>query len=101
MIKDTICGKLKGRTCADGRPQRCYIPKEFEPSPTISVEGLITSLIIDAHKGRDVTIFIPLEHTLTLIFQRKIHHIKIEGEFMDIMCKVDPEHRKSMHVEMV
>ena len=28
LDKRKICGKLKGRTWADGTPQRCYIPKE-------------------------------------------------------------------------
>ena len=43
------CGKLKGRKCTYGRPQRCYIPKEDASLPTIYLEDLFTSLIIDIH----------------------------------------------------
>ena len=57
LIKEKRSGKLKGRTCTDGRPQRCYINKENESSPTICLEYFFTSLIINAHEGRDVVIF--------------------------------------------
>ena len=40
-----------------------------------------------------------LEHTSMLICQNKKHHIKIEGEFADIMCVVNPEHRKNVWME--
>ena len=57
LVKRKIIGKFKGKTCADGRPQRCYIPKEDASSPKISLEALFSSLIIDAHERRDVEIF--------------------------------------------
>ena len=55
LIKEKRSGKLKGRTCVDGRPHRCYITKEDEYSPTISLEAFFTSLIIDAHEVRDTS----------------------------------------------
>ena len=36
FIKEKKDGKLKGRTCAEGRPQRAYIPKEETSSPADS-----------------------------------------------------------------
>ena len=45
---------MKGRTCADGRKQRPYIPKEGAKSPTVSDEGLILSFVTYAHEGRRV-----------------------------------------------
>ena len=56
-IKEKRSIKLKGGTCADGRPQRCYITKEDSSSPAIYLEALFTSLIIDAHEGRYLVIF--------------------------------------------
>ena len=44
-------------SCADGRPQRCYIPKEYASSVTICLEDELNSLIFDTQKGRDVVIF--------------------------------------------
>ena len=57
MMKEKLSRKLKGRTCADGRPQRCYITKEDASSSTISLEDFFIGLIVDAHEVRDVEIF--------------------------------------------
>ena len=56
MIKEKSNGKKKTRVYADGRKQSRYIPKELVTSPTIQLESLIVSLIIDAKEGRDVAI---------------------------------------------
>ena len=70
LIKEKRRGKLKGRTCADGQPQRCYITKEDTSSTTISLEDLFTSLIIDEHEGRDVAILMSLGHNSMLKYQK-------------------------------
>ena len=57
LIKEKRCGKIKGRTVADGRPQRRYISREEATSPTISQEALMLSLMIDAKEKRNVSIF--------------------------------------------
>ena len=44
--------------------------------------------------------FMSLGNTLMLICQKEIHYPKIEGEFMDIMCEVNLEHKKCMDVEL-
>ena len=61
LIKEKRCGKIKGRTCADGSRQRRYLSKdENVSSPTASLEGIFTTLAIDAHEQRDiVTVDIP------------------------------------------
>ena len=43
LIKLKRCGKVKGRTCADGSVQRGYISKEDSLSPTISLQALFTT----------------------------------------------------------
>ena len=49
---------MNGRTCADGSSQRQYLKQdESVASPTASLESIITTLLIDAHEGRDVAIF--------------------------------------------
>ena len=53
-IKKKLCGKIKGRACADGRKQRAYIKKEDVTSPTVQLEAFILSLFIDIFEGRDV-----------------------------------------------
>jgi hypothetical protein len=48
------CGKIKGRGCANGRPQHDYMTKEDTSSPTVATEALMLSCMIDASKHRDV-----------------------------------------------
>eukprot|EP00957_Ditylum_brightwellii_P156873 11939680-Ditylum_brightwellii.AAC.1 len=48
------CRKIKGHGCADGRKQRSYIPKDDASAPTVAIESLMLSCLIDAKEGRDV-----------------------------------------------
>jgi hypothetical protein len=54
LIKEKRDGRLKGRTVADGRPQRSLYTKYETASPTVSTDALMLSIMIDAHEGRDV-----------------------------------------------
>ena len=56
LIKHKRCGKVKGRTVADGRKQRPYFEKHDSTSPALSFEGFIASIAIDAMEERDVAI---------------------------------------------
>ena len=40
FLKRKRGGKIKGRGCADGRPQRLYIPREDAMSPTVATESV-------------------------------------------------------------
>ena len=64
-------------------------------SPTVSLEAIIGTLLIDANEDRDVGIFdvpgaylqaeMPAEKKLLMVFR---------DEFVDIMCEVNPEYKK-------
>ena len=54
LIKEKRCGKLKGRTVADGSMQRNRYTKEETTSPTISVDALMLTLLVNAKEKRDV-----------------------------------------------
>ena len=54
FLKQKRCGMMKGRGCVDGRPQRLWKTKEETTSPTVSIESLFISCMIDAMEGRDV-----------------------------------------------
>ena len=54
VIKEKRCGRIKGRTCADGRPQREYVPRSDSSFPTVGTESLILSFIIDVMEDRHV-----------------------------------------------
>ena len=81
MIKGKRYGKVKARACADGRKQRRYISKEEVSSPTMQLEILILSLIIDAKEGRDISI------------------VSLTGRSVDIMCGVSKEYEKYVGIE--
>jgi len=58
LIKKKRRGKIKGRTCADGSKQKRFLKHgESISSPTVSLEAIVGTLLIDAHENRDVAIF--------------------------------------------
>ena len=78
---------MKGRTCADGRPQRKYISGEEATSLTVTTEALLATLIIDTLEHRDVAIFdVPGAYLHENMPDEKFILLKLEGNFMDIMC---------------
>jgi hypothetical protein len=54
FLKEKRCGTIKGRGCADGRPQRDYMSKQETSLPTVATEALILPCVIDAIEERDV-----------------------------------------------
>jgi len=89
LIKEKRTGEIKGRACADGRPQRAYIEKVT--SPTVGLESLILSLMIDAYEKRDVATADVAGAFLKGNMDDFIM-VKLINEEVDIMCKVDPRY---------
>jgi hypothetical protein len=48
FLKEKRTGIIKGRGCADGRNQQSLITKENTSSPTVSLESLLLTCVIDA-----------------------------------------------------
>ena len=98
LIKEKRCGKIKGRTCADGRPQKKLYTKAETASPTVLLEALMMSLMIDAFEGRDVATadvggaFLHGE-------MKDFVLLKVTGESVDIMCKVNPGYEEYVTME--
>ena len=64
-------------------------------SPTVSLEGLFTTLVIDAYERRDVATFdIPGAYLHAEMPEDKEVIMKLKGYFADIMCDINPEYRK-------
>ena len=53
-IKEKRDGSLKGRACADGRPQRATTTKEEASSPTASLDEILLRCVINAYEEREV-----------------------------------------------
>ena len=90
LIKEKLRGKVKGQKCSDGITQRGYILREDASSPTLSLEALLSIFLVDAYKGHDVAIFdVRGAYLNANISNEKYVSIKLEGEFVDIMCGVN------------
>ena len=47
-------GTIKARTVYNGKPTRVFYNKDEAKSPTVSLEGLMLTMCVDASEGRDV-----------------------------------------------
>ena len=90
LIKVKRCGKIKGRTCANGSRQRNFIKAEDNfASPTASLEPILATLVIDAYEGRDVAVAdVPGAYLHAKSPQDKKVVLNLTGVFADIMCSV-------------
>ena len=96
-IEEKRDGRVKGRTCGDGSKQRRYLKYGYSvASPTVSLEGLITSLVIASFEGRYIYSFdVPGAFLQAELPDDKLLLLRLNGEFVDIMCQVNPEHIKT------
>ena len=100
FIKEKWCGKIKGRTCVDGSKQRSYIPKQETSSPAIGLEAFFASLLIDLFEDRSVQMFdVTGAYLHADLPKDKNMYIKFEGEFVDIMCDVNPQYAATVAIE--
>lgn len=62
-------------------------------APTLSIEGLLTHLMIDIMEGRQIAISDIARDFLHPEMKSKdgVTLMKLDGQFVDIMCKVNPE----------
>jgi hypothetical protein len=83
------CGRVKARGCADGRKQRETTKKEDASAPTVAIEAVMLSAVIDAVEERDVA----TADTPGAFMQAdidKVAHVKFEGEIAEMLVKLDP-----------
>ena len=100
QIKLKRCGKVKGRTCANGSVQRGYIFKEDSSLQTISLNALFTTWIINSIEGWKVQTFdVPGAYLHAEIPEDERVFMKFEKEFVDIMCEVNPEYKEHVRIK--
>lgn len=98
FLKRKGCGRVKGRGCADGRPQQDYITKDESSSPTVSIYALMASCVLDAIDSRHViTIDIPGVF-LQGEWPQSEHpgYIKFTGIMVDMICQIDPGYKNNI-----
>ena len=101
IIKQKRDGTIRCRTCADGSKQKRYLGKyESVASPTVSLESLFTTLVIDSYEERDIATFgIPGAYLHAKIPADKNVILKLRGHFVDIMCEINEEYRQYIRYE--
>jgi hypothetical protein len=84
FLKKKRNGTIKGRGCADGRKQRLHTTKEEASSPTVAIEAVMLSCVIDAMEGRDVaTVDIP--GAFMQADMDEMVHMKLEGKMAELL----------------
>ena len=83
---------------ADGSKQRLWINNEEASSPTVAVESVILSEIIDAKEQREVAVVdIPIMIAFIQTNNEKLksHHetdiMKAKGSLADMLVEIDPD----------
>ena len=98
VIKEKRCGKIKGRTVADGRAQKGLYGKEKTASPTVSTDALMMSILIDAWEKRDVATA-DVSGAYLRADMTDFTILRIEGEEVHILCQVHEKYRNFVVME--
>ena len=89
FLKEKRSGKIKGRGCADGRKQRNLYSREESTSPTVSLESVFLTSVIDAKEGRDIaTADIP--GAFMQADQDDVVHVRFRGKMAELLSSCDP-----------
>ena len=89
FLKKKHTGQIKGRGCADGRRQRIYMQKEDTSLPTVAIESLFISAMLDALERHDVaTVDIPGAFMQADMVGNV--HMKLEGRIADLLTELEP-----------
>jgi hypothetical protein len=90
FLKEKRTGKIEGRACINGAPQRAYILKEDAASPTILTESMFVMAAIAANKKRKVRCFdIPSAFVNTDVDKDVLMVLK--GELANMMIQIAPQ----------
>jgi hypothetical protein len=84
VIKEKRCGKIKGRTVANGRAQRNLYTKDETASATAATNTLLLSILINAKEHRDVATA-DVSGAYLRADMKGFKLLKMEGESVDIM----------------
>ena len=96
FITEKRDGTIKARTVYDGRASREWLSKEDTRSPTVSLEGLMLSMCIDASEERDImtadvpNAFVQTDMPDTNPGDDRVI-MKIEGILADMLVEIAPE----------
>ena len=91
LIKQKRDETFKGTTCADGSNQKIYLGNDESVTlPTVSLESLFTTLVIDAYEERYIANFeIPGAYLHAEMLADKNVILKLHGRFVESICNIN------------
>lgn len=98
LIKEKRCGRLKGRTVADGSTQRNLYDKSETASPTVATDALMVSIDTDAHEHRDVATA-DIAGAYLKAYMKDYVVMKFTGTSVDILCDMNQKYVPFVAVE--
>ena len=88
FLKRKRSGKIKARGCADGRPQRAYIPQEDARAPTVSTEAMFMTAVIDAMENRTVAV-VDIPGAFMQADMDPGVYMRIDGAMAELLMEID------------
>ena len=88
FLKRKHNGKIKARGCADGRPQRAYIPQEDARAPTVSTEAVFMTAVIDAMENRTVAV-VDIPGAFMQADMDPGVYMRIDGAMAELLMEID------------
>jgi hypothetical protein len=89
FIKIKRCGRIKARTCADGRPQKSLYQKWESSSPTVRTESVLLTSMIDAYEERTVGVY-DIPGAFLHAKQTDLTYVKMTGEAVNFIVEISP-----------
>ena len=88
---------MKTRACVHGR-KILYINKTESTSPTVHLESILITLLIDAAEGRDIATA-DIARAYLFANMKDFVLIKTIGKYVDIMCEMSATYLEYVHQE--
>ena len=91
------------RTCVNSSKKTIYLKEgENVASQTVPIEAIFTMLVINAYEGRYVATFdVSGDYLHEEMPIDKITLLKLQGQFVDIICDTNPDHKENARYENV
>ncbi len=83
-------GVVKARSCANSNPQREHIPKEEAAAPTVALESVFLTSMIDAKENREV-VTIDIPGAFLHADNEDYVIMKMVGMLAELMVKTNPK----------
>ena len=94
FIKKKRCGRIKARTCADGRPQRNLFQKWEASSPTIRTKSVLFTSMLDAYEGRAVGVY-DIPGAFLHAKQTDLPYVRMTDDAAKLLIKISPDTYKN------